>query len=219
MKVKHAIFDLDGTLLDSNGVWIDSVFDYIEGYCDFKRSDIPEEFERDIIFGGTYESLRYLRERMGDKREYSETLEIIMSSVTEKYEHERPKKSGAADLLERLQRCGADICIVSATPTHLVEKALERSGLSDYFDFIISGEERKSGKEKPYIFLEAASRMNCEVSECTLFEDALYSIKTGKSLGMTTVCMEDFFCKNDAREEILKISDYYVTDYSQLTIE
>lgn len=216
ITVKHAIFDLDGTLLDSNGMWLDAVFAYIEEHCSFGRKELPEIFEKEIIFGGTYEALEFLRDSMGDTRPFEESRELIMKSVAASYAKGRPAKDGAEEYLKFLRDSGADICIVSATPSSFVETALAQSGLLRYVDFIISGEERKSGKEKPYIFLEAAARMNCDISECCLFEDALYSIRTGKSLGMTVVCVEDFFCTPSAREEIKSICDAYIVSFREL---
>ncbi len=219
MEIKHAIFDLDGTLTDSNGVWLDAVFEYIDKACDYKREDLPPIFEKEIIFGGTYEALRFLRDEMGDTRDFSDMVDIIMESVTRSYGFERPKKRGALEFLEGLKERGADICVVTATPSDLASVALEKAGLLGFIDFIISGEERKSGKEKPYIFLEAAARMNCAPSECTLFEDALYSLRTGKMLGMTVIGIEDSFCTDKARCEIKELCDMYVCDYSDIPLE
>ena len=219
MKIKHAIFDLDGTLTDSNGVWTDAVFEYIDKHCDYSREDLPPIFENEIIFGGTYEALRFLRDEMGDGRDFSEIVKIIMESVTRSYGFERPKKKGALEFLKALKENGSDVCVVTATPSDLAAAALEKAGLLEFVDFIISGEERKSGKEKPYIFLEAASRMNCDVSECTLFEDALYSLRTGKSLGMTLVGIEDDFCTESAKREIIDICDFFVRDYGDIPLD
>ncbi len=219
MKIKHAIFDLDGTLLDSNGVWIDAVFKYIDDYCSFKREDLPKIFESEIILGGSSEALEYLRSTMGDSRSIAETREIIMSAVAKGYEFEREKKKGALEFLARLKSLGADICVITATPSKLSHKAIEKAGLCEYIDFLISCNDRKSGKNEPYIFLEAAARMNCDITECTLFEDALYSMQTGKNLGMTVIGIDDYYCKNETREEIRKTCDLYVTDYSQIFLE
>ncbi len=219
MKISHAIFDMDGTLTDSNGVWADAVYNYIDNHCTYKREDIPEIFFSEIILGGTMESLRFLHDTMGDNTDPDTIMQIIMDSVSVSYQREKPKKKGALEFLRKLKEQNADVCVVSATPSNLVEKALKLSGLFPYVDFIISGEERKTGKEKPYIFLEAAARMNCRVSECTLFEDALYSLKTGKSLGMSLVGIEDYYCKPDVREQIKKICDIYTDDYMTINLE
>ncbi len=219
MKIKHAIFDLDGTLIDSNGIWFDAVAEYIDKYCDYTKEMIPDIFWDDIIFGGTYKSLEYLKNTMGENRQPEEIMEIIMSIAEREYHKERQKKKGALEFLKRLSETGADICVVTATPTYLAKKALSLSGLLPYVDFIISGEERPSGKEKPYIFLEAAARMNCEASECVLFEDALYSLKIGKSLGMTGVAIDDFFCTEKTRNELRTLCDLYIYDYSEIKLD
>lgn len=219
MKIRHAIFDLDGTLIDSNGIWFNAVSEYIDKYCDYTDTMIPEIFWNEIIFGGTYKSLEYLKNTMGEKRKSEKIMEIIMAIAEREYGKERQKKKGALEFLKRLKESGADICVATATNTPLAERALGLSGLLPYIDFIISGEERPSGKEKPYIFLEAAARMNCEPCECVLFEDALYSLKVGKSLGMTLVGVDDFFCTEKTRCEIRSLCDLYITDYSDIVID
>ena len=165
------------------------------------------------------EALWYLKSEMGDTNDIDYMLEIIMSNVETLYFEPQPAKKGACEFLARLKELGADVCVVSATPSHLVERALELPGLLGYVDFIISGDERKTGKEKPDVFLEACARMNCEPAECVLFEDALYSMKTGKSLGMTVIGVDDRYCRKNVREEIKKLCDIYIDDYSSITIE
>lgn len=219
MKIKHAIFDMDGTITSSNEVWVNAVFNYIDNHCPYKREDLPEEFFSKIIFTGTYNALHYLRNTMGDKTDYQRIIEIIMENVDIGYSEERPLKKGVLDFMKRLKETGADICIVSATSTYYVKKALELCKILPYIDFIISGEERKSGKEEKYVFLEAAARMNCDVSECVLFEDALYSVKTGKSLGMRVVGIQDFYSTPEAVRELEKICDIYTDDYSKIKID
>ena len=123
------------------------------------------------------------------------------------------------EFLEKLKASGAVICMISATPSNLVEKALELCGLRKYFDFIISAEDRKTGKYKPYIFLEAAARMNCDISECTLFEDAIYSLRTGKKLGMKLVAIKDFYCKPQVWSEMCKMCDIAVCDYADIQLD
>ncbi len=219
MKITHAIFDMDGTLIDSNGLWVDAVYNYIDNHCTYKREDIPEIFFSEIILGGTMEALRFLHDTMGDNTNPDTIMQIIMDSAVKSYRSEKPKKKGALEFLKKLKEHNADVCVVSATPSNLVEKALELCGLLPYVDFIISGAERKTGKGKPYIFLEAAARMNCKVSECTLFEDALYSLRTGKALGMTLVGIEDYYCKPNVREQIEKICDFFTDDYNKIPLE
>ena len=219
MKIRHAIFDLDGTLTDSNGIWFDTVKEYIDKYCDYTADMLPEIFWNEIIFGGTYESLAYLKKTMGEKRTPDEIMEIIMTIAKREYGKERQKKKGALEFLKKIKESGADICVVTATPTPLAENGLRLSGLLPYIDFIISGEERPSGKEKPYIFLEAAARMNCDTCECVLFEDALYSLRVGKSLGMTTVAIDDFFCTEKTRDELRALCDLYIYDYFEIVLD
>lgn len=219
MKITHAIFDMDGTLTDSNGVWADAVYGYIDAQSTYKREDIPEIFYSEIILGGTMEALHYLKNTMNDSNSVETMLGIIMENVENGYQKKQQPKKGAVEFLKKLKEKGSDVCVISATPYHLVKKALELSGIIQYVDFILSAEDRKSGKESPYIFLEAAARMNCEIRECTLFEDALYSIRTGKNLGMTVVGIDDYYCRENTRNRIKEICDLYTDTFSTIILD
>lgn len=219
MKITHAIFDMDGTVTDSNGVWADAVYDYIDNHASYSREDIPDIFYSEIILGGTYESLAFLRDTMGDTTGFDKIMQIIMQNVNTAYSTPKPLKNGALAFLEKLRAKGVDTCIISATPSHLVEQTLKLCGIRQYFDFVLSAEDRKSGKDKPYIFLEAAARMNCDISECTLFEDAIYSLRTGKQLGMQLVGIKDYYCKPQVWSDIQELCDITVDDYSDIPLE
>jgi len=219
MKIEHAIFDMDGTLTDSNGVWMDGVFHYIETLCPYSKEDLPDIFFSEIVLGGTAEALRFLKDNMGDDNPPELITRTVMEGVAKGYDTPQKVKKGALDFLMKLKEKGADVCVVSATPLVLVNRALELCGLMPYIDFVISADDRKTGKEKPYIFLEAAARMNCEVSDCVLFEDAIYSIRTGRSLGMRCVGIDDFYCKPEVKKEISEICDIYTDDYSNIKLD
>ena len=198
---------------------MDGVFHYIKTCCSYTKEDLPKEFFTDIILGGSAGALRYLNKTMGDTNTFERMTEVQMQGVRRGYETPQKVKKGALEFLKRLKEQGSDVCVLSATPSDLVEKALGLCGLLPYVDFIISASERKTGKEGPYVFHEAAARMNCDVTECTLFEDALYSIKTGKSLGMTCIGISDYYCTPEAKAELMEICDIYTDDYSKINLD
>ncbi len=219
MKIKHAIFDLDGTLLDSNGVWMDAIFNYIDKMCSFKREDIPQEFESEVVYGGSKKVFAYLESVMGDKNPLIMKRKALMDFAENAYKTPKEKKGGAREFLSKLKGAGADVCVVTATPTYLATQALELSGLLGYVDFIISAAERKSGKDKPYILIEAAARMNAELCECVIFEDAIYGIRTGKELGMTAVGIKDRYCTENTAKDIKNTCDVYITDFTEIHLD
>ncbi len=219
MKIKHAIFDLDGTLIDSNGVWFGAIYDYIDKQCSFSLEDIPEEFSSEIVYGGSAKVFAYLERVMGDTNPLAQKRKALMDFAENAYKTPKEKKGGVVELLSRLKGAGADICVVTATPTYLATQALELSGLLGYVDFIISSAERKSGKDKPYILIEAAARMNADPSECTIFEDAIYGIRTGKMLGMTAVGVEDRYCSEKAAQDIRNTCDLFISNFSQIELD
>ena len=103
MKIKHAIFDMDGTLTDSNGVWIDGVFHQINTCCNYTQDDLPAEFLTDIILGRSAEALRYLNKTMGDTNSFERMTEVQMQSVRRGYETPQKLKKGALEFLQKLK--------------------------------------------------------------------------------------------------------------------
>lgn len=83
------------------------------------------------------------------------------------------------------------MCIVTATPRHLVEVCLSRLNLTSYFDFLLSCDEVGAGKDHPDAFYEAAHRLGSAPSEIAVFEDSLQAAKTAKQAGFYTIGVYD----------------------------
>lgn len=213
MKFKYAVFDMDGTLLDTMKYW----HDIIPFYAEMKGLPVPAITDEDAIASihlPYSERISYLRERYSDEAIRQIEVDDILKVIGYCYEkYPRPKK-GVIEMLETLKKAGVRMCIASATPTRLVELALKQSGIRDYFEFILSPDDYPKGKFTPDIFLGIAERFGCDVTEEVLFEDTLYSIKTAKSLGIKTVAVSDDYCTS-SKEEMMSAADIYLEDFSE----
>ena len=116
------------------------------------------------------------------------------------------------EYLDSLRAKGIPMCVASATGKPLVELCLETLGLKDYFSFILSCVEVGAGKNRPDVFLEAARRLGAEPTDCAVFEDAIYAVRSAKEAGFYVVAVKD--AHNDSCwEELQSLADETITTW------
>ena len=206
--IKGAIFDVDGTLLDSMIMWRTFVSSLIEKYGGKPDKDIDERVR--------YYSLRQTAEflaknYMGCSPEKGE--EICLRESMDFYANKAKMKPGAADFLKSLHNCGVKMYIATATYRPLIEAALEREGVLGLFSGIVTCSEVGAGKTKPDVFLKALDALGTPLSETWVFEDAYHAVKTAKAAGFKVHCVFDE-TEADHVEALRSISDIYSSDFS-----
>lgn len=209
MKIKAAIFDLDGTLLDSMGFWDNLGEDFLMSQGREPREDFREKYY--VL------SPRETAQMLIDEYDVSGTPDEIiekMDGAAEVFYTERVKaKPHAIELLERLKAAGIKIALATATDRHLVEIAVNRLDIKKYFEGIVTCGEVGQSKTRPDVYLKALSYTGCEISETALFEDAVVAAHTAKDAGFYTVGVYDDTCAEN-EEEMRSFCDEYVTDFS-----
>ena len=203
------IFDLDGTLLDSMQVWrgIGSSYLRYKGITEDAR-DLQKVFDTQSL----PETADYLNRvfSLGLPRE--QICTEINGMSEEQYLYEVQPKKGVRDFLEKHR--DTKMCIATATDRYLVEPALKRLDMAQYFSFILTSSEVGIGKSNPEIFLQASKKLDTPVSECAVFEDALHAIKSAKSAGFYVVGVrEQTFA--EAAGEIDQLVDQFVTELGE----
>ena len=106
-------------------------------------------------------------------------------------------KKGALDLLNVLEEKGIKKCIASSSSRAAIKKYLSITGLTDRFDFYLSGEEVKNGKPNPDIFLEACSRANAAPKYTLVLEDSFHGFKAAIAAGIQCILIPDLMEPND----------------------
>ena len=210
--MKYAIFDLDGTVVDSMKYWRNFGRYYLieKGY-----NPGENELERIESVNWAKGICDYFYEHYHFTLTPEELYTWGMDFMKRKYSNDIKFKPGAVDLLEKLHNSGVKMCICSSTDYRLMEPALERLDIAKYFDFTVHCREYGKEKDDPEIFLYCMERLGAKnPGEVAVFEDAYYSRSTAKSAGFYVVGMFDETEKN--QDKMQAISDQYVTDYSQL---
>ena len=183
------IFDMDGTLIDSNGIWrdVDTAFlakrglpytrEYYEGVA-------HTVFPKAAIFTKEYCHL-------------SESTDEIMAEWMEMagdlYTTSVPVKPGVADYLEKCKAAGERMAVLtSSVPTHC-HAALGHLGLKPYFEHIYFAQELGMDKKEPAIYRKTAELLGVDVADCTIFDDSIAACRSARTAGMQVIGVYDEF--------------------------
>lgn len=209
MRLRGAVFDMDGTLLDSMSVW-DTVGErYLRSVGYEPREDLNEALKTMSL----RQAAHYLRAEYGVTLGVSEIEEGVNAVLERYYLFEAPLKPGAAELLARLREKGVRLCVATATDRRLAEAALKRCGVLSCFDGIFTCGEVGRGKDEPDIFEAALGFLGTKREETLVFDDALYALRTAKSAGFPVAAVYD--SHERAWDEILRLADICLEDLTR----
>lgn len=208
MKIKAAIFDMDGTLINSLFFW-DSAWNRMGekylGIPDFRPSDdFIKESQHMLLAEGTAHLNKHYHICEDDK----ELLDFTNEKLKEFYINEAFLKEGAIELLEHLKACGVKLCLASATEMNYVRIALEAHGLDKYFPIVLSCADLKASKDKPDIYLKALELLGEDAADTCIFEDSYVALKTARGIGAHTVGVYD---KHSYSEKLKENSDLFLS--------
>lgn len=209
MKLQGAIFDVDGTLLDSMFIWDTIGETYLRSLGITPRENLNQTFKNMSL----YQAARHYQDEYGVSLSTDQIMAGVNQMIERYYREEAPAKPGAAKFLAALQRRGVRMCVATATDRHLVEAAFARLGILHCFLDIFTCTLIGHGKDQPHIFEAALERLNLPRSEVLVFEDALYAARTVKAAGFPLAAVYD---EHEPNQRALRaLADYYVEDFSQ----
>ncbi len=185
MRIDGAIFDLDGTILDSAPMWREAVLELLE---DGGAPD-PGQVYAQVESVPLVQMCRLLNERYGMREEPECILRDLRRRALEGYRQRVRPVEGARELLLELHDAGIHLAVASSTSADLVREALEVQGLLGLFELVVSAEGCGKGKGYPDVYLEAAQRLGCDVSATWVFEDDPLGLGSARRAGFPTVCV------------------------------
>lgn len=213
MDCKGILFDMDGTLVDSMGMWyhLGSMILKAEG----KTAKEPD-LDAKVCWMTVPEMKEFFEKEYGIQcRDFSAFTELYYREVDKCYASTIQAMPGIRKVLDAARAAGIRMCVATATRISSAKIVLERLGLLSYFEFVLSCDDVGAGKSHPDVYLKAAEKLGLPVSECVVFEDALVGIRTAKKAGFTVVAIRDPNAYWEA-EEIRGLCDRYLTRYEDL---
>ncbi len=210
-EFKGAIFDMDGTLLDSMRYWRLGAIEYLLAH----QLPVPEEIYPTLFYKSTMRHLKQALEGMGLPFDGATIWQEVCGRMRKHYLEDIGPKPFVREYLEMLREKGVRMCVATASPKDYACAALARHGLHGYFEFITDENGMGTTKKDEAFFHRLASRLGVPMADCVMFEDALYSIRTAKNAGIRVCAIEDESMRLD-REEIVGLADRYMSGYAQL---
>ena len=210
---RAALFDLDGTLLDSNRVWRDVD---VRFFADRGISYDQGEFARAIQGMSFREAAVYTIDRYGLHETVEEVTQVWTRMAADEYAHHVPLKPGARDYLRLLKRAGVKIGVATANRRELFMATLERGGVAELFDAICtSADAGDTGKADGALFRHAAQKLGVDPADCAVFEDVLDGVVGAKRAGMMAYAVRDAAAEH-SRGQMEALADGAIDDFTQM---
>lgn len=187
MKITGAIFDMDGTLLNSMDYWALVADEYLQTV----GISSGEDTSRFFLENGMKAWHTYCVEKFGLNATFDEAKRRIYDFMDEKYDTVIDVKEGAREMLDTLLAKGVKMCLATATDRASVEKILKRLGIEKYFSRIFTSGEVGAGKREPKIYQVALEYLGTDKETTYVFEDAIYAMRTAYGAGFRVVGVYD----------------------------
>jgi len=209
MKPGGAIFDLDGTLLNSMGIWDTLAGDYLLSRGIAPRENLTETFRHMSM----EQAAGYYKRVYGVTGTVQEIVSGVNKMIARFYIDEVQLKNGVAAFVKKLAASDVGICVATTTDRWLTEAALERNGLLGCFSRIFTCAEVGCGKDEPAIWDAARKYLGTEKKETLVFEDALHAARTAAAAGYPVCAVYD--ASEPGQEELRRLADFYIEDFTQ----
>ncbi|MCM1104986.1 MAG: HAD family phosphatase [Clostridium sp.] len=208
MKFEAAIFDLDGTLLDSMGVWeqIDIAF------LQKRNLSMPEGYAAKLSSLSFEEAARYTIALFHLDEKAEDIMREWRDMAAYEYAHHVGMLPYALEYLLRLKAAGVRLAVATGMTISLAVPCLKNNAIFDLFDAVCSTDEVPRGKEYPDIFAYTAHKLGVPPENCLVFDDVLPAIRSAKQANMLTCGVYDFYSKQN-RAEMEALADYYLSDW------
>ena len=204
IDITGAIFDMDGTLLESMTMW-----KYVgEYYLKLRNLEPNDETRYATMFMDTWEAAELFIRTYGIDEPLEKVDKEINDLVYNFYETQASAKKGVPEMLEALKNRGVKMCVATYTDRLQSIRGLERTGLIKYFSEVFSCLDYNTHKDTPKIFDIARKHLGTAKETTWIFEDSWYAINTVKNAGYPVIALEDFH--SEARRDLIKAkADYY----------
>ncbi|MEE1313683.1 MAG: HAD family phosphatase [Lachnospiraceae bacterium] len=197
-----AIFDMDGTLLDSMPYWGNLGRNYLMK----KGVKVPDDLEQSIEVMTLEESAAYFKHEFHLKESVEEILNESLQTIRLAYQFEIPAKSGMKEVLKKERTEGKDIVLLTSSDASILRPALKRTGLLSYFDELYTSSQLEMRKDDKKIFEKVCEIRGYQPEDTVVYDDALFAIKAAREAGCRVIAVYDESSEENWNE-IVSLSD------------
>lgn len=211
LDFKGAIFDLDGTLIDSMKIWEKIDMDFFEK----RKLDMPEDYTEIINSMSFYEVATYTINRFNLNEKEEDIINEWNEMAIYEYTNNIKLKPYAKEYLNKLKFNNIKIGLATTSPKCLYEPVLKNNGVYELFDVLVSLEDVSRDKNYPDIYLLTLQKLDVSPEECLGFEDILIGINTMKKLNIKSIAVYDESSSHDI-EHIKNNCDIFISSFEEL---
>ena len=212
MRLQSAIFDMDGTLVDSMPMWRSRAGALVRSHGLVP----PPDLDKRVSALSVLEGAALCKELCGLPGTAEELAEEVWWQIERFYRQEVRPKPGLIPFLSILKMEGVWMYVATATDRPLAEAALKTAGIDGFFRGIVT--TREAGREKregPEVYERALRRLRSSKKDTVVFEDALHALRTAKEAGFRTAAVYD--ASEPDQEEMRRLAEYYIGSYEEMT--
>ena len=208
---KGAVFDLDGTLLDSMHVWENVDKNFLK-----KRGiQVPDDYNQAVKNMYFPTAAKYTKERFGLVESEEEIMKEWTLLCLSAYRTQVRLKAGVFEYLSGLSKKGIKIAYATANEEALCDAVLSSNKIDRFFSARAYSAEVGKNKSEPDIYLLAAERLGLKPEECMVFEDILMGINGAKKGGFSVCGVYDATSERETAL-IKERADYYINSFTEL---
>ena len=186
--MKAVIFDMDGVLIDSEGIYLEQLFKFAKD----KNHNLKIEDLHPMIGNSREDAWRVMEKAVHNGQSWEALRDDYHQiRVNQEIDYRLIYRQEATELLQELTKKGYLLALASSTELVVIEKVLQENNINRYFGVVVSGEQFTRSKPDPEIYHYTAKKLSVKESECFVIEDSTVGITAAKAAGMKVAALTD----------------------------
>ena len=184
---RGAIFDMDGTLFDTEKLYRQAWLDVAAEFGEEKNYDLPTAISGSNLGEESFKVIRRFYPNIDAEAYLARVLEEVRAATERNLE----LMAGVEEILNFFRAANVKMAVASSAPVEVIEKNLARANLHVFFEAVVGGDKVVNGKPAPDIFLLAAEELNLPPNDCYIFEDSFNGIRSAAAAGGVAIMIPD----------------------------